>query len=571
MAKNKKPGRPGPDPRPILIRDLTAFARHYKEHLSIRVAGQKMGLSYNMAHKHYTLAVAKHLMVAREHIAPTTTEQRKAAMAPPVIGGRVEERVTSREAVPPTGKVRRFILTCAQNNTTMNEELWTNMKALSKHYKARILVARTVYNRFAEASSMDKKLVIKGQTGVNEYVWDDRLTKYFADERMELAPGLVWCGETNVIPTAANPLTGFETYTGRNSSILPHPRIAMRSIPTHPSEGTKLMYTTGTLTTRNYIQRKAGQLAEFHHCYGGLLVEVDEHGNWFCRQLNAHDDGVLHDWDVRVENGQVSTGNRIEAINWGDLHPTYEDPIATELAFGKGGMLDQLAPRHQFMHDLLDNRVVNPHRAGGQKHIQSFIEHQLGHTSVEKEMEDTAGYLFRAQRRLITKTIVVKSNHDNWLNRWIELCDFRSDRKNAVYFLRAALHMWENIAKVKTEANMTKWAILNSKWGPDLGEVVFLDEDEPFQLLGIEFGMHGHQGANGTRGTAMGLSKFGRRANIGDKHTCGIYDGLYVSGVLGSLDQGYNKGPGSWSQSQIITYPNGKRAMVTFYKGKMRA
>jgi hypothetical protein len=63
----------------------------------------------------------------------------------------------------------------------------------------------------------------------------------------------------------------------------------------------------------------------------------------------------------------------------------------------------------------------------------------------------------------------------------------------------------------------------------------------------------------------------GRKANIGDKHSAGIYDGLYVAGIMGALDQGYNSGPGSWSQSNILTYPNGKRAIQTIYDGKVRA
>ena len=87
------------------------------------------------------------------------------------------------------------------------------------------------------------------------------------------------------MPTASNPLSGFETYSGRNSSIFPHAKLAMHSIASLQGSGAKLIYTTGTITQRNYIQKKAGILAEFHHCYGALLVEVDHEGVWKVRQI----------------------------------------------------------------------------------------------------------------------------------------------------------------------------------------------------------------------------------------------------------------------------------------------
>jgi hypothetical protein len=35
---------------------------------------------------------------------------------------------------------------------------------------------------------------------------------------------------------------------------------------------------------------------------------------------------------------------------------------------------------------------------------------------------------------------------------------------------------------------------------------------------------------------------------------------------------GYNKGPSSWSHSHVITYPNGKRSIITLQKnGNWRA
>ena len=566
------------------------FADQYNKLLSIRGVAAAHGLKFCQARKLFLAGINEGKIIRPRHAQvkyggePTHVE-RKAALqevATPPIAGRVQARVTP-EAKRKTG-ITRFLLTCAQNNTEVHEKLWENLKAMANHYNAEIFIARTVYNKFATASDMDKKLIIGSHPTSKQkrdYHWDDRLTPYFYDDRLELAPGLVWCGETNIMPTAANPLTGFENYTGRASAIVPHPRIAMRSVSTHPSEGTKLLYTTGTLTLRNYIQRKAGQMAEFHHCYGALLVEVDAEGNWFCRQVNGDSDGVIHDWDVRVADGVVTTGNHIEAITWGDIHVAYGDPMAYNLAWGKGGILDQLQPKYQFLHDLIDFRARNPHNIKRGLHLQAFVEHTLGHRSVNKEMHQTADFLQRTLRSFC-ETLVVDSNHDNFLVEWLaKTGDFRKDPTNAVYFLKAAHWLWSQTELFSKPPNMTYWAMKNAilSISPTLKKswpLRFLNEDESFIICpeaggGIECGLHGHEKFNGARGGPRAFSKMGRKVNAGHVHSTGIWDGAYFSGIMGSLDQGYNDGLGSWSQSNILTYPNGKRAIQTIYKGKARA
>jgi hypothetical protein len=82
----------------------------------------------------------------------------------------------------------------------------------------------------------------------------------------------------NILPTAVNPLAGLETYTHRKSAIFPHAKVALRSIATMQGEGTKFNYTTGTVTLKNYIQKKEGIKAEHHHRYAALVVEVNHDG-----------------------------------------------------------------------------------------------------------------------------------------------------------------------------------------------------------------------------------------------------------------------------------------------------
>jgi hypothetical protein len=83
--------------------------------------------------------------------------------------------------------------------------------------------------------------------------------------------------------------------------------------------------------------------------------------------------------------------------------------------------------------------------------------------------------------------------------------------------------------------------------------------------------MHGHLGPDGKRGNAANLVVVGTRANTAHSHRACIKLGLYVAGTSSELRMGYNQGPSSWSHSHIVTYPNGKRTIITMRAGKWRA
>jgi hypothetical protein len=480
--------------------------------------------------------------------------------------------------LPAAGAVRRYLLTCAQSNTHIHQPTWRSLTKLADHYGAQILVSRFTYQKEAYG----KKSVKPGKTATVE----DRADLWFApevepytwDDPAILAPGLVWCAEMNISPSAVRPLSGLESYTGRKSGIFPHVKVAMESIASNKNEPTKFNYTTGTVTLRNYIAKKAGMKAEFHHSFGALLVEVDHEGSWWCRHVLADSEGTMHDLDVRVKNGQVSSGNRVEAINWGDQHCGSEPDEVIEACFqGRDNMLDSLRPRYQFFHDVLDFRSQNHHDRGD--FHKRFKKYLTGRDSVTAELDGVAGFLGGRARRAWCKTVVVDSNHDNALARWLREADYRQDPKNAIFFLEAQIEVLKSLQPTYLgDFHLVEWAI-RKRMGdamPAKKETHFLRPDESFIIChdangGIECGMHGHLGPNGARGSAAAFSRMGRKSNVGHSHSAGIHDGVYVAGVLGALDQGYNKGPSSWSHSNIVTYPNGKRAIVTIWEGKWRA
>ena len=483
----------------------------------------------------------------------------------PIVGGSLQGIVHKPSKLPPEGRIKRYLLTSAQNNSHIHKEAWENLLALAEHYKAKLLIGTYSYNMNAYGELSVKRGTFKA--GDKELWFDDRLKKYFSDERMELANGLVWCGEMNIIPTAEDPLSGLETYSGRKSAIFPHAKMAMRSIATMKGEGTKLNYTTGTITLRNYIQKKAGLKAEHHHTYGALLVEVNSDGNWWVRQLEAaEEDGRIQDLDVVADQGRVTTGNPVEAITWGDLHSTSIDETVLHLSMD---MLDALKPRYQFLHDIINGTSVNHHEEKNPH--EKFKNFLRGYGVVENELQRTAEILGMFERSY-TKTVVVDSNHDNWLTRWLREHDYRRSPQNAVFFLEAQLAVYKAIESQNKLFNLTEWAMQQFSFECTKA-IQYLRTDESFRICDgkIECGMHGHLGPNGARGNALNLAKVGRRANIGHTHSAGIHNGLYVAGTSSLLDVDYNVGPSSWTHSHIVTYPNGKRSIITMYAERWKA
>ena len=518
------------------------IAELYSKHGgNIAAIAQEMGLARGTVHHHI---------------------EKMGGIKRPIAAGTVKGTIEAPAKFPVKGKIKRYILSSAQNNTHVNGPFWENVLALAEHYNAEILIGTFSYNQ----NSFGELSVKKDTKKIDKNLWfAQEIKPYICDQRRELGDGLIWCGEMNILPTAEDPLSGLETYSHRKSAIFPHAKLAMRSVATMQGEGTKLNYTTGAITQMNYIQKKAGLKAEHHHAYACLVVEVNDEGNWWVRQVGAAGSACqLQDLDVLVENGTVTTGNKIESVTWGDLHATIIDPVVEKVSLE---MLDTLRPSTQFLHDVLEGSSINHHTAGNAH--EKFRTYLRGLSRVEEELKQTIDKM-KAYERPWCRTIVVDSNHDTWIMRWLREHDYRSDPQNAIFFLEAQLAVYKGMQAGDERFHLLEWAM--RKYGLS-SDVQFLRTDESFIICDgrIECGQHGHLGPNGMRGTPQNLNKVGRRANTAHTHSAGIWNGLYVAGTSTKLRWGYNIGPSSWSNSHILTYKNGKRCLITIWAGKWRA
>lgn len=485
--------------------------------------------------------------------------------------------------VPASG-VRYFILTSAQDKTKIHKDFFNNLLAyrewLEQEFSTtcELLVGGFTYN---------KKLFEDHDPSIRSAkVWfDENLDDYILHERVDIGDKLVFCGEMNTLPTATQPLSGFETYTRDKWGIFPHAKVQLRSIPTQKNALTKVIMTTGAVTLPNYIRKKAGIKATFHHVVGAVVVAVDASGAFWCRHVLAQSltDGSFYDLDRYVTGGKIVKGqHRAEALTYGDIHHEKLDRLVARQSWGydvETQTVDPaipcletwLKPKHRFIHDLSDFAPRNHHNI--KDHHFRFLTHQTETDNVQSALSGCAQFLKeiskdRYEGRISHdpgQTVVVQSNHDNALLKWLKSADYKEDPENAIFFLECELemHRW-----LRMGIDCPIFELVLKKF--ELPEnVQFVSEDQSFITCGdIENAMHGHLGANGMRGSPAAFTRMGSKSITGHTHSPGITDGNMTVGVSGSLDMGYNKGLSSWLHAHGLTQPNGKRQLLVMMNGQ---
>jgi hypothetical protein len=474
-----------------------------------------------------------------------------------------------RMAVAKSG-VRRWLLTAAQDETSIHQPFWRNLLAYAEHLGAEVLVGGFTYQKglFEDHASRTA-------------VFAEAVQPYMAHDRVCLGP-VDFCAEMNILPTAVRPLSGLDTYSRGRDAVFPHAKIQLVSVPAIEHGKAAVLCTTGACTIENYIEKKAGLKAKFHHVIGATIVEVDADGDSFMRQISATDDGAFYDLDLKIDDGKVTAGHRVEALTAGDIHIEKADPdvlmglwgydIAERRVTRTDCLVDALRPRHQFFHDLLDFQARNHHR----RHDLPFLFEMVanGTDSVEEGVRACAHFL-RGTAREWCQSVVIPSNHNDAYPRWLNEVDARPDPVNAVFWLRSNLALYTAIASGARDFDVFKWACC--QFDPaGLEDIVFLPRGGSYVICqaqgGIENVLHGDKGPNGARGSTLNLTKVSMRVNKGHSHVAEILDGVYSAGLCGKFQQGYNEGsPSSWSHSQIITYANAKRTIVTCRGRKWRA
>ena len=450
---------------------------------------------------------------------------------------------------------KRYIVTAAQNATPVHTGFLETLKVAARHLDAELVVIPLRYKNATSSWTASQ---------ANAEVWAPEVVPFLYAQRKKLGPNIVLVGDVKIQPTAVSPLTGFEGLTHGESSIFGHTKIQLRVVPVAPGKFPKIMTTTGAVTIKNYTDSRAGKLGEFHHSLGAVIVEID--GKEFhLRHIQAADDGSFTDLDVSYDTVGKRPAAAALGLVMGDWHHRFHALGVLKATFGKDGMVETLNPQYLVWHDADDGYSHNPHHEGNPFIAKAKLE--AGYNNVRNEITETIAFINHATGE--RNSVVVASNHDDFLRRWIIDTDWREDPENADFYFETALAMWQSahVGKGGTEY-LDPFAYWLRKLSTNPG-VRALDKDESFKLARFECGMHGHRGPNGVRGSIKNLSRLGSLVISGHGHTPGWEEGHRRVGTSAERME-YEEGPSSHLQTHCVVYDSGASCLLTVIGDKWR-
>ena len=343
---------------------------------------------------------------------------------------------------------------------------------------------------------------------------------------------------------------------GKNSAILGHPKRALETVAT-ATRVPRILATTGAITVPNYTNSKAGKKGAHHHVIGALVVEIDAKGFYWLRHISADAQGRFYDLDKRYTPNGVEEAGRAEALVLGDLHVGKEDWSVVR-ATRKLSRL--LKPKHLVLHDVFDGAARNPHEKGMRAKFMGFD------LSVSYEVKQTARALSRIGDGWgAGLTSIVRSNHDEFLERFLEDTKPYEDPASAAYYHGLWSRSFLYYADHGRWPNLLEMECRRLGVGP---KVRFLRRNESFKVKDVELSFHGDKGIRGSRGSPAQYAKLGAKTVTGHTHSPKIIDGAYTVGLTAKLDHGYNNLPGCWAHCHCICYPDGKRSLVFIIDGR---
>ena len=435
-----------------------------------------------------------------------------------------------------------FFITSAQNNTPVHKGFYKNIEAYAKKHKASI---HAILLRYKNPTSIFQD--------AEQEVWAPEVEKYMDANRHNIHKYVTIMGDVKIQPTAVNPMSGMQALSGVDSCIFGAPKVQMETIPVLEGMKPKVMLTTGSLTERNYTDSKSGKLGDFHHVLGFCIVEIKDDETFFIRYVTADDKtGAFNDVYYNVSNGIVTRNETIEAAVLGDLHLGEHDEKVIDSTFNV--LLKKLKPKNLVLHDVFNVHSISHHES--KNPFKLYEREQDGSNSVKREVDFMLNWLERVKDYNVT---IVRSNHDDFIDRWLQSSDWKHNIKNAKEYIEYS----QIILSGKAPKGIVPY-LINQRYP----KMRTLDRTTMFNVKGWELGQHGDVGANGSRGSLLQFRKLNTKCVVGHYHGPGRKDGALAVGTTTHLRVGYNNGPSSWLQSHVIIHNDGKAQHINFIDGE---
>lgn len=437
-------------------------------------------------------------------------------------------------------KYKRFVITTAVANSPVDIKFYKSIKTYCKHEDAALIVLPSIFRGNDEKWNIDP--VFR----------NDNVVTFDYSLNSNISVLSLINNSKSVDPISGLPRLS-KTY---GSFVCASPKQNMKVVPTGIEKLPHIMMSTGAITKSSYrsgsfMQTKQNLLADNDHILGAVIVELDKDEVFHLRQIQADKSGGFADLGTYY-SGVGKKQYSPEVLVSGDIHVGESDPTVMKIKYS---LISKLKVQKVILHDVFDGVSLNPHESN--KLILLTKKAYDDKLNLEKELKLNSNFL-KEISSLTKEVIVVASNHDEFLNRYLEAGDYVKHPYNHKTALRLALDMVDS--KNPFEEEMRRQGVIN--------KVRFLKRDESYKIANIELGQHGDKGQNGAKASLKGLEESYGPCIVGHGHSPKIERSAWMVGTSTVMDLGYNVGASSWLNSDALVYPNGNRQMIVYINGK---
>lgn len=354
---------------------------------------------------------------------------------------------------------------------------------------------------------------------------------------------------TGVTANNKNPLRSLKELGHKEySTIVASTKQCMEMIPSINKGKTHLIYLTGTCSKVIYNKNITGTINSNNNKVGALVVEIQDNKTFYIRNLEWIN-GYFVDLNKAYYHDKIKD-IQAEAIVAGDLHLSNdEDPKALDLLKNE---IKFLKAKRLIIHDFCSHNTINHHE---QDNWIKMAKLTSKFHSLQDEHKYTANIFNNFAKDLKnTEFIVVKSNHDRWLNKYLGNRNWWiKDNCNAFYAHTLCGYALQGLDPF--EATMRTFLNPNIK-------IKFLQNGETYKIANTELSLHGDIGNNGGPATLRSIELSAGKCIIGHSHQprLGFY-GAQV-GTNTKMDLGYNSGGSSWHNGNVSLYKDSHKQLL---------
>jgi len=357
------------------------------------------------------------------------------------------------------------------------------------------------------------------------------------------------------------------------SVIMAHSKQRFRCVPTGNKKLPKIIATTGCCTLPNYnIDRKnatgnrRADIALRDHTYGAIIVEVISPTHYNLRHIPSQSNGKFIDMGVKFNGDKKPQKVGVEALILGDLHVGETDEKTMKANYE---MIDFFKPKRLFVHDLADSYSINPHEK--EDWVIQAIKSRLNMLNLNKELEGYYNVLLELSKVMGKRSeiLIVPSNHDNFIYRYIAEGNFLKDPINA----EVASYLFHEVVKKSKRPEDGADLIVEEgikKIGKIPSNVYFLKFRDEYKVWGYELANHGHLGHSGGKGSTKAQELMYGKSITGHTHSPEILRDTIVVGTSSKLDLGYTIGGSKWMAANAVLYDGGLVQLLPIINGKWK-